>query len=284
MMPDAVTDTTILNHPAAPPAPLATATTTPSNQPVAVTVNMPAAPAAPVAPAAPQTVPVSLEQIQNWTSMSARLAQLEADQRTKDEAAKAALVAAMAAKGDIENALRTVREDSATALKAERDKLAAIEERARRHALDSQLSQALASHRLVEGGAEQLTKLFRSEFVVDQEGESYKARTPTYEPIGAFIAAQLGRPEFAHFVQAKNPAGGIAGTGGQGTTPTPIAETATPVAAPIVNMGDAILRQASTMKAVLGNGQAQLGVVVAADGSIVRQRAESFGLKPIRTA
>lgn len=283
-MPDAVTDTTILNHPAAPPAPLATATTTPSNQPVAVTVNMPAAPAAPVAPATPQTVPVSLEQIQNWTSMSARLAQLEADQRTKDEAAKAALVAAMAAKGDIENALRTVREDSATALKAERDKLAAIEERARRHALDSQLSQALASHRLVEGGAEQLTKLFRSEFVVDQEGESYKARTPTYEPLGAFIAAQLGRHEFAHFLQAKNPAGGIAGTGGQGTTPTPEPESKVVALPPALNFGEDIVRHAKDLAARANNGQTHLGVAVGPDGSLVRQRAEGFGLKPVRTA
>ena len=71
----------------------------------------PAAPSS-ASPAQPQTVTIPLEQLQTFTSVQARLAQLEAEQRSRDEAARAEQVKLLAAKGEIENALRIQREEA----------------------------------------------------------------------------------------------------------------------------------------------------------------------------
>jgi hypothetical protein len=146
--------------------------------------------------------------------MQARLAQLEAEQRSRDETARAEQVKLLAQKGEIENALRIQREEAQKQLDAERASRSAIEERAKRYALDGEVSRVLASHPLVPGGAEQLTQLWRSQFVVEPAGESFTVRTPTFQSVGDFVQAQLARPEYAHFVRAQNPGGGTAGTTG----------------------------------------------------------------------
>src|ERR1700678_1624538 len=71
------------------------------------------------AAAQPQTVTIPLEQLQTFTSVQARLAQLEAEQRSRDESARAEQVKLLAAKGEIENALRIQREEGQKALDAE---------------------------------------------------------------------------------------------------------------------------------------------------------------------
>ena len=69
----------------------------------------------------------------------------------------------------------------------------------------------LASQPLVPGGAEQLTQLWRNQFVVEPQGDSFTVRTPTFQSVGDFVQAQLARPEYAHFIRASNPGGGTAG-------------------------------------------------------------------------
>lgn len=271
-------------HPAAvQPVPV-TAQPNPS-APVHVNVNYPpqaapvVAPATPVAPASPATATITLEQLQAFTMAQTRVAQMEADQKVRDDAAKAQLVAAMAAKGDIENAFRLAREQSAAELKAEKDRLTETDNRARRYALDGELARTLASHPLVPSGAEQLTQLWRSQFVVEPQGDSFAVRTPTYQPVGEFIAAQLGRPEYAHFVRAQNPQGGIAGTGGQGTSPTP---SATPVAqVQPRNLGEAIaLNMANAAKNQSTQGHLTGGSTISDEGVVTREKAMGFGLRP----
>src|ERR1700678_2383745 len=103
--------------------------TTPVTQvAAAVSATPPAA-----TPAQPQTVTIPLEQLQTFTSVQARLAQMEADQRSRDEAARAEQVKLLAQKGEIENALRLQREEAQKALDAERSSRAVVEERAKRY-------------------------------------------------------------------------------------------------------------------------------------------------------
>ncbi len=163
------------------------------------------------AAAQPQTVTIPLEQLQAFTAVQARLAQMESDQRGRDDAARAEQVKLLAQKGEIENALRIQREEAQKQLDSERASRSVVEERAKRYALDGEVSRVLASQPLVPGGAEQLTQLWRSQFVVEPQGDSFNVRTPTFQSVGDFVAAQLARPEYAHFVRASNPGGGTAG-------------------------------------------------------------------------
>ena len=201
-------------------------------------------PAAPplASPAPPQTVTIPLEQLQTFTSVQARLAQLEAEQRSRDESARAEQVKLLAAKGEIENALRMQREEAQKALDMERSSRAAVEERAKRYALDGEVSRVLSSQPLVPGGAEQLTQLWRSQFVVEPQGDSFTVRTPTFQSVGDFVQSQLGKPEYAHFIRASNPGGGTAGaTGAHQAAPTSPAAPAAPVHPK--NFGEAIILQ-----------------------------------------
>jgi hypothetical protein len=229
-----------------------------------------------------QTVTIPLEQLQAFTSVQARLAQMEADQRARDEAARAELVKAMAAKGQIEEALRTVRDQAQKDLETERRRLAQAEERAKRYALEGQLAQALATQPLVTGGAEQLAELWCNKFIVEPQGETFNVRTPDYQPVSAWITAQLGRPEFAHFLRAKNPDGGTLGgpprTQGTPTGPT---SAATAMDQPR-NMGEAIaLKMAGVAKTTAANANLSGGSRLSEAGAVIREPADGFGLRPL---
>jgi hypothetical protein len=200
----------------------------------------------PATPLQPQTVTIPLEQLQTFTSVQARLAQMEADQRGRDEAAQVEHVKLLAQKGEIEVALRIQREEAQKQLESERASRAAVEERAKRYALDGEVSRVLGSQPLVPGGAEQLTQLWRNQFVVEPAGDSFNVRTPTFQSVGDFVSAQLSRPEYAHFIRASNPGGGTAGTtGGHQAAPTSPANPAAP--AQPKNFGEAIILQMAEM-------------------------------------
>ena len=150
-------------------------------------------PAAGTQPAAnqPQTVTIPLEQLQTFTSIQARLAQIEAEQRSRESGGPAGAGGDLAKKGEVENALNLLRQQSEQQLANERAARAAVEERAKRYALDGEVSRVLASQPLVPGGAEQLTQLWRIEFIVEPQGDSFAVRTPTFQSVGDFVAAQL---------------------------------------------------------------------------------------------
>ncbi len=216
--------------------------TTPLFPVAAAVAAAPPAPPPLATPPQPQTVTIPLEQLHAFTSVQARLAQMEADQRSRDEAARAEQVKLLAQRGEIENALRVQREENQKQLESERASRSAVEERAKRYALDGEVSRVLASQPLVPGGAEQLTQLWRNQFVVEAQGDSFNVRTPTFQSVGDFIAAQLARPEYAHFVRASNPGGGTAGaTGAHQAAPTSPANVAAPIQPK--NFGEAIILQ-----------------------------------------
>jgi hypothetical protein len=76
------------------------------------------------------------------------------------------------------------------------------------------LARVLASKPLLPSAAAQLTKLWRGEFQVTEEGETFTVRTPTFQSVDQFITAELAKPDYAHFLRAQNPGGGTGGTAG----------------------------------------------------------------------
>jgi hypothetical protein len=203
------------------------------------------------APAQPQTVTIPLEQLQTFTSIQARLAQVEAEQRQRDDAARVEQVKLLAQKGEVENALRIQREQAEQQLNTERSQRAAIEERAKRYALDGELSRVLASQALVPGGAEQLTQLWRNQFTVEAQGDTFSVRTPTFQSVSDFVAGQLAQPNYAHFIRSTN-AGGTGGTtGAHQADPTPPLNAPAPVQPK--TLGEAVILH---MQSIKGNASA----------------------------
>jgi hypothetical protein len=195
--------------------------------------------------APPQTVIIPIDQLNAFAAMQARLAKVEEEQQRRDEAARVENIKVLAAKGQVEEALRTQREEAQRILEAERAIRVQIEERAKRYALEGELARTLASQPLVAGGAEQLTQLWRDQFLVEPQGSSFSVRTQDFRSVGDFISAQFSRPEYAHFLRAQNPSGGTGGgmaTQMPHTTPPNPATDAQPK-----NMSEAVLLQMAAM-------------------------------------
>ncbi len=190
-------------------------------------------------PAPPAGITISATDYTEFMATRTRLAAIEQERAREVAEANAREVAALAQKGQIEGALTMLRQQAQADLDAERVKSRATEDRAKRYALDGELARSLSSQPLVPGGAEQLTQLWRSQFHVQPEGDSFAVRTPAFQSVGDFVTQQLARPEYAHFVRAGNPGGGHHGGGGNLTIPTPAASPAPPVVP--ANMGEAVI-------------------------------------------
>jgi hypothetical protein len=223
--------------------------------------NTPAAPAAAQAASTPITPPangditpppatevvtISAEQLRAYTAGQERLASLEADQRARDATAQAEQVRLMAQRGEIEQAMTLQRQQSEEALNTERKTRMTIEERAKRYAVDGELSRVLASQPLVPGGAEQLTQLWRGQLLVEPHGDSYNVRTSGFQSVGDFVAAQLAQPHYAHFIRSNNQ-GGTGAANASHTAPA-LVTTPTAPAAP-KTLGDAVILHMQSLNA-----------------------------------
>jgi hypothetical protein len=173
-------------------------------------------------------VTIPFEQLQAFTATQARNLALESELRQRDDAARAEQVKMLTAKGELEGAIKLQREQAELQLGNERTARVASEERAKRYALDGELSRVLASQPLVPGGAEQLTQLWRNQLNVETSGDTYVVRTPTFQSVPDFVAAQLAQPHYAHFIRSTNQGGTGGAPGAQQTTPTPAANAAAP--------------------------------------------------------
>ncbi len=166
--------------------------------------------------ATPQTVTIPADQFAALQGLQTKLAELEAANTRREQEAKEAQIKLMQEKGDAENAVKTLREQKDAELTSERAKAAALEERAKRYALDGELSRALAAQPLVSpAAAAQLAAIFRNEFQVAPEGDGFAVRTRTLQPVGEFIKERSAHPDYSHFVKAEQ-RGGTAGGGGGG--------------------------------------------------------------------
>ena len=103
------------------------------------TIQATSPPLIPVSSTTQQTAPVSItltaEQWAAYTSTQSRVAELEEVERRRAAAAQAAEVKALQAKGEIEQAFNLQREQARLEIEAERKKLKATEDRAKRYAL-----------------------------------------------------------------------------------------------------------------------------------------------------
>ena len=209
-----------------------------------------AATTAGAATAAPQAVTISAKDYQEFLDSRAKLAQIEEARQKEAQEAQRREMEALAQKGQIEAALRMLREQSQQEVEAERTRLRQTEERAKRYALDGELSRALAAAPLASpAAAEQLTQLWRSQLTVEAQGDSFVVRTPTFQPVGEFVAQHLARPEYAHFVRAATQGG----AGGQ-TAQAAQTQAATPSPAPAPKtMGEAVILHMQSLQKAQGD-------------------------------
>lgn len=200
---------------------------------VAPVVAAPVVPAVVAAPVVdPNQVLLPKAQLEELLSYKAVVTQLEADKAAAEAARKESELKAQLKDGHFETALQTIKKQADDAAAAAKAQLMNTESRAKKYALEGELARALAAQPLSEGSAEQLTHLWRSEFVAEAEGDSFRVRTPqTYQSVPDFVAAKLGTPAFAKFLRPSTQ-GGVGGNPGAAlATPTP---TATPAVAPVV--------------------------------------------------
>jgi hypothetical protein len=219
------------------------------------TQGSPAQAPSPAAPT-PQTVTIPLEQLQAFTNIQARLAEHEERMRRETHESQRREAEVLAERGNLQDALRQLREQSEQQLNSERQKQAEIQQRAQQYALDSELSRTLAAENLVPGGVEQLTRLFRGEFVVEPQGNAFAVRTPTYQSVPDYIKAQLGRPEYSHFLRAQNPGGGTAAGQPVQAAQTPPANP--PFAPQPRNMGEAVIMHMQSIQKAQGDARSNM--------------------------
>jgi hypothetical protein len=241
------------------------------------------------APAAAQeamlsTITLTAEQWAAYTSTQNRIAELEAAERRREAEARDTEVKALQAKGQIEAAFNLQREQARLEIEAERKRLKDTEERANRYALDGELTRALAGQPLVPGGAAQLTQLWQRQFAVEAQGDTFAVHAPNFQPVSSWIAAQLGQPEYSHFLRARNPdSSTITGVVPQLAHPPYAQATATDTNPR--NLGDAIAQQMrdiakQTTTDAMRSGGSKLGE----NGGIIREPAAGFGLRPLQRA
>jgi hypothetical protein len=209
------------------------------------------------ASAAGQAVMISAKDYQELLDSRAKLAQIEEARQREAQEAQRREMEALAQRGQIEAALRMLREQSQQEVEAERARLSQTEERAKRYALDGELSRALAAAPLASpAAAEQLTQLWRNQLTVEAQGDSFVVRTPTFQSVGEFVAQQLQRPEYAHFVRATTQGG----VGGQ-TTQAAQTQTATPSPAPLPKtMGEAVILHMQSLQKAQGDPRTSMAL------------------------
>ncbi len=144
----------------------------------------------------------------------------------------------------------------------------------------SVISEALSTVPLVPGTAAQVAKLLESDITLHTDPNTGQtvAVGPGLLPAAAHIHAQLSKPEWAHFLQPRNPHGGTAGGSGVQSTPTPApwAQASVPQ-----SLGEAVLLAAQE-RTNAPDPRTTGGTALNADGSVSRRPAASFGLKGIR--
>jgi len=144
---------------------------------------------------------------------SSRLAEIEAQQRKDLAEAQRREFEAKVEKGQVKEALDTLRAQSAAEIEAERKRYRETEDRAKRYARDGELARVLAKQSLVPYAADHLTRLWQAELTVEAHGESFAVWGPGMVSVEQYVAQQLQRPEYLSFVRAATQGG----TGGQAT-------------------------------------------------------------------
>lgn len=204
---------------------------------------------APVAPAAAtqQTVTLPLEQLQALMSMQARLADMESAQRAQQEAAQREQAALLMQKGQLEEGLRLLREQSEQQIKTVQDSLTQTRSQASNYAIDVEVARAMAGHVFANDKARRAFESeVRSELVAEAHGNTFAVRTPTFQSATDLVNGKLANPEYAFLLAPKGvvPAAPAApASSGAYAGPTSPANTPPPPPEEPRNLGRDIIRQ-----------------------------------------
>lgn len=181
-------------------------------QPAPATPGVPATVPLPPASATQQTVTIPLEQLNAFTSIQARLADMEARERQREDAHRTELQNAMLARGQAEDAVRSVREQSDQQVRTIQDQLNQTRNQAQNYAIDVEVARALAGHRFVNDRARRQFEMeVRSELVAEANGNSFAVRTPTFQTAEQVVAGRLGSPDYAYLLAPNGVSGTAAG-------------------------------------------------------------------------
>lgn len=263
----------------------------PASEAPPVTPPAPAAPPPPASATPPPPEPKAPEadvvkvSLSEWQKREARLAEFDRQLAEAEQKAREANERALQRQienGEVTKALESIKQtrDSDVSrvraeaqaelartraeIQAEKERIAAekaaaenarnaIYQRAQRYALDGELGRTLSAHNLVPGGAEQLATLWRSNFTVNEEGESFAVRAGTGQSVGEFVAAQLARPEYAHFLRAGSAHGGTQHPGANPSAAAPASAPQAEQPPPPRNMGEAVILHMQQMQAKQGD-------------------------------
>lgn len=242
---------------AAPPvaAPAVATATSPAPPPVAVAPPPPAAPAylppaavpAPhPAPVGPSMVSIPMEQLQAFTTIQTRLAEIEDRQRREASEAQRREAELLAERGNLQEGLRQLREQSEQALAAERERAATIQRQAQGYAIDTEVARALAAHTFVSPVARaNFEAEVRRELTADPQGNGFLVRTPTYQSATDLVNARLAHPDYQFLLAPRNPQGGTANPGQptQNAPPPAAAPASPPPVEKPQNLGHALILQ-----------------------------------------
>jgi hypothetical protein len=188
-----------INYHIAAPAPAAVPTT-----------QQIAAPAPAPAPTAQQFVQIPMEQLQAFTSIQARLAEMESAQRSQQEAAQREQAGLLLKNGQLEDGLRMLREQSDAQIKTVQDQLGQTQRQAQNYAIDVEVARALAGHNFVNAKARrQFEAEVRAELTAAPEGHTFAVRTPTFQTAEQLVAAKIATNEY-NFMLAPTGVGGTA--------------------------------------------------------------------------
>ena len=69
---------------------------------------------------------------------------------------------------------------------------------------------------------------WRGQFTVEAMADNFAVRTPTFQSVNDFVAAQLAQPNYAHFIRSTNPGGTDVTKGAHQADPTPPPNTPAP--------------------------------------------------------
>ena len=177
-----------------------------------------------VAPPPPSSNPadaLTAMLLNRTTNAELRVAELESQERTRLAEAARKEQDLLAEKGNTEaakQALQHAREAHDREMAAERGKLAETDRRSRTAFRDRELALALSGKPLVEGAAPQLMKLMRDAVEAHPEGDGYSVRTTDFINVNDYVARELAKPEYAHFLRATT-TGGTGSSGGAKPAP-----------------------------------------------------------------
>lgn len=215
---------------------------TPPPAPAAATPPAPAQaqPTSPPQPPEPTKIHLSVEEYQQFTRASARLAEIEAENRRQAEAKEQERLRIMAEKGQAEQALNTLREAKEVEIRKAEERYATLEQKWLGEKKAVTIAGALDGVKPLSAvAAQQMKQLIDLRLIasLDANGQPLVKDAATGRPAAEYIKEAIASGEFDHFLEP----GSRGGAGAAGThRPEPARTPVSPIAQQLRN---AIARQ-----------------------------------------